>query len=870
MLWVLWSLRGVSLNLADSVNSFVCSGMSDLPFNVIREVLEGQRVPDPQHLQNSDSCHDRLLKSLQASSSALPADVAALLRHVLRQEEERQGSHQWLRVPKGASWPGPEEWRAHGIQYRDEESTYLIRAKRWTPEWLPYAEEHPPAREAFGRVKRRSFTPVPGDPFLTEAPFEGTSYRCEGQREAVRNALLAPPGATFVVTLPTGAGKSLVAHIHALLQRTGVTVVVVPTTALALDQERALRHKISHPLAYYGGSDEETRERNVRTRERIRNGTQRIIFTSPEGLLGSLVSAIYAAAREGHLHTLVVDEAHIVDQWGDSFRASFQDLAGLRMDLLREAKEEFRTLLLTATLNETTLRTLHDFFGRPGPFGVLSAVQLRPEPSYWFAKCSEAQQQERVLESIRHLPRPLILYTSRVQDAKDWYGKLCRVGYARISHMTGETSAAARDDILRQWRQREIDVMVATSAFGLGVDQSDVRAVVHACVPESIDRYYQEVGRGGRDGYASVSMVLYTEEDLAVDAKNLSRRVIIGNEKGIERWGRMHAGREPIDGDRWRVPIDVGRTLDQRGSDTNRAWNVRTLTLMHRAGLISLDGEPPPTLGDLPEDTEPEQLLTLLQDYSGHRVVRIREGGHLRRETWEKRVEPERRRIEEQTKWGLEAMKRLLRGEDCVAEYFRDTYSVQSGEDEGMPAVSINVATACGGCHACRREGHARDPVPPGRPRPVWETDDPPLHSSLKQLLREENKLTVFISPSDRERRWRRTLAKVIRWAIDRGVRAVVADPDTLEMLREQNIGVRPFAFFYHEYKPFFMPDVPHIIFDAKGDFVRDGVISYNGASPHILLAPSGLSDPRAPYRALDVSMPGLTMRWRTFMNYTT
>lgn len=842
--------------------------MSDLPFNVIREVLEGQRAPDPRDLQEGDSCHHRLLKSLQAPSTTQPADIAALVRHVLRQEEERQRSTQWLRVPTGASWPGPEEWRAHGVQYQDEGSTLFVRAERWTPEWFSHTKEYPPAREAFARVRKRSFTPVPGDPFLIKAPFEGTTYRCEGQREAVRNALLAPPGSTFAVTLPTGAGKSLVAHIHALLQRSGVTVVVVPTTALALDQERALQDVVSHPLAYYGGSDEETRERNEQVRARIRDGTQRIVFTSPEALLGSLVSAIYEAARGGHLHTLVLDEAHIVDQWGDAFRASFQDLAGLRMDLLRAAKEEFRTFLLTATLNETSLRTLHDFFSRPGPFGVLSAVQLRPEPSYWFAKCSEVQQQRRVLEAIQHLPRPLILYTSKVQDAKDWYDKLCREGYKRISHMTGETSAAARDDILRKWRQREIDVMVATSAFGLGVDQSDVRAVVHACLPESIDRYYQEVGRGGRDGCASVSMVLYTEEDVAKDAKNLSRRVIIGNEKGIQRWRRMHAGGKRIDGDRWRVPIDVGRTLDQSGSDTNRAWNVRTLTLMHRAGLISLDGEPPPTLEDLPEDADPERLLTLLEDYSAHRVVRIRDGGHLRPQVWEKRVKPERRRIEDQTERGLKSMKRLLRGEDCVADQFHDTYSVRMRGDKDMPPVSIHAATACGGCHACRREGHKRDTIPPGRSTPVWDLDDPMLHTSLKQVLHDKRTLTVFISPPDRDRRWRRTLAKAIKWAINRGIHAVVADPDTLDMLREQKIGIRPFAFFYHDYKPLFMPDIPHIIYDAKGDFVRDGAISHNGTSPRILLAPSGLSDPRAPYRTLDVSMPGLTMRWRTFMNY--
>ena len=242
------------------------------------------------------------------------------------------------------------------------------------------------------------------------------------------------------------------------------------------------------------------------------------------------------------LRYFVIDEAHMVEQWGDDFRPAFQELPGLRRDLLRQ--DPFTTLLLTATLTESCLDTLETLFGQPGPFQVLSSVQLRPEPSYWFAWCqSEEVRQQRLLEAVHHLPRPLIIYGTKVADVERWQRELARAGFKRCAIMTGKSSPEKRSQLIQNWREKKVDIVVATSAFGLGVDQADVRAVIHVCVPETIDRFYQEVGRGGRDGKAAVSLTLHTTEDLEI-AKSLNEKSTITIERGLERWQSMFNRKE--------------------------------------------------------------------------------------------------------------------------------------------------------------------------------------------------------------------------------------------------------------------------------------------------------------------------------------
>src|SRR5262249_19064985 len=238
------------------------------------------------------------------------------------------------------------------------------------------------------------------------------------------------------------------------------------------------------------------------------------------------------AASRGWIRALVVDEAHLIDTWGDAFRPEFQEIPGIRRQWLRDCPRDapaFATLLLSATLTPSCIHLLRQLFPAeaPGLFADVRDPEVRPEPSFWFARCASQEEREaRLVEALCHAPRPLLVYASLknprrpgeapVGTARDYWALLKQNGFRRVELFDGNTKLSDRDRIVKAWAEDELDVVVGTAAFGLGVDKDDVRAVVHCCVPESLDRFYQEVGRGGRDGKACASLLLHTEADLDV------------------------------------------------------------------------------------------------------------------------------------------------------------------------------------------------------------------------------------------------------------------------------------------------------------------------------------------------------------------
>jgi superfamily II DNA helicase RecQ len=415
-------------------------------------------------------------------------------------------------------------------------------------------------------------------------------FTSPGQREALRAAAFAPPGSTLLVALPTGSGKSLIGWGPALLGLPvrGVTLVVVPTVALGMDQERQVRFLLDAnrlgdppaPLAWHGDLPEDDRKA---VKQAIRDGRQVVVFASPEAATTALAPALFDAVRRGLLRGFVLDEAHTVAQWGNEFRPDFQAVAGLRREFRTVAPSSglFKTRLLSGTITQESFDTLDLLFG---PTLQLAAVHLRPEPSFWVAEAPDpAAQEQWVREAVRRLPRPLLLYVSRRQHAEDWAARLrqeeqiIRVGFV---HGGSED----REGVVERWRRNQLDIVVATSAFGLGMDKGDVRAVIHACVPETADRFYQEVGRGGRDGRASLSLAVYTEADLA-DATQLNRERIITAKRGLERWEAMFATAMDVPGRDGVYRVDLSARPSDVPSDgeANLAWNLRTLNLMARA-----------------------------------------------------------------------------------------------------------------------------------------------------------------------------------------------------------------------------------------------------------------------------------------------
>ena len=480
-------------------------------------------------------------------------DLAGLIRTVLMHEAARDGA-QYFVVPDGSPFPSLTEWTSFGVLVVGRDGNHLrVAANPWRPDWLELDGPSSVDERAYNPRDLRAPADIPVDPCLQNLVGDGfVSYRSPGQAMAVRSVFLADAGSTLLINLPTGQGKSLAFQGFARWsdKRGGLTILVVPTTALAKDHERRFHDNgwTSVPLAFHSGLPE--REKSD-LKKRIREGVQPVVISSPEALLGSLRRLLVERAKAGAVAQFVVDEAHMLQQWGVEFRPSYQFVPAFR-DLLVESSPEGtapKTLLLSATVTDAALSTLQSLFGS---VEQVSAVHLRPEPEFWVKRAGSKHEKGRLIEeAVRLLPRPFILYTSTRADAREFFGLVRGQGITRVRRVVGGTPL---ESILSDWQMRNVDIVVATSAFGLGVDNNEVRAVLHACVPETVDRFYQEVGRSGRDGRGAIALSIHTDCDWDT-ARTLSSTRVITPELGWTRWSHMWTHR--VSAGRRRYLVDL-------------------------------------------------------------------------------------------------------------------------------------------------------------------------------------------------------------------------------------------------------------------------------------------------------------------------
>jgi ATP-dependent DNA helicase RecQ len=641
----------------------------------------------PKNTLHADFACWRFLSAWTASGS-LNADHAVLLRQVVRWSPSRLHIARPPDFDKGLAG-GPDPFATAGLRV-----SHLgeLEAVPFAPEWL-FAEEHTaPAEIDRSPEQRRPDERIPGEPFLATRS-SNPSWYSQAQKEAAWAVLDAPSRSTTLVALPTGAGKSLCFQLLPMFG-SGLTVVVVPTVALAIDQAEAAQSVFAPAVlavirpSYYASDDEAER-----TLELVERGQTRLLFTSPEACVsGRLHHLLEEAAEGGTLENLVVDEAHLVATWGMHFRVEFQLLSMLRRRWLAAQTSRLRTFLFSATYSEQASDLLRNSFSGPGgAWRQVVSQRLRPEPTYYLRCFADEpagaelgdglpERDRRLLECIWRLPRPAILYATEVDEAKAYAMLLEAQGFKRIGCFHGETPGANRRELIRRWRGDEIDLMVATSAFGLGVDKQDVRAVVHACLPENIDRYYQEVGRGGRDGGSSVCVLLPTWHDFEV-ARTLGPK-LLRPDTVQRRWNALWSSPITVDADAHVYEVCVNARPDNllgaRTYSEHIRWNKRLLLQLQRAGALELRSmryERP--LGNETEGAEYVEVKLEFPPAAGDLAERVSTPRKLELEAMQD---------------GYQQMVRYTgRDAECIARTLATVYGRN---------ITKRV---CGGCPACRR-----------------------------------------------------------------------------------------------------------------------------------------------------------------------
>ncbi len=340
----------------------------------------------------------------------------------------------------------------------------------------------------------------------------------EFQKTAISNVIERD---NTLCIMPTGGGKSLIYWMSGILSG-GITIVISPLISLIDEQSEKIAEQGFEVLTIHGGMDS-AKQAKILTDFANKIINPKFIFVSPEKIATDGLFEYCIRERKNEITLLAIDEVHCVSQWGTSFRPFYKRIPVFLDCLYDDSEDKPKILALTATLNPKEVVDICIEFKIDKSNIIRDNLLMRSEISLKVLQFSNENEKEDKLWDIIniHKNEKILIYVYRIgseRGVEKLADKANEKGYKSVC-FHGEMTAKERKEIIDRYKNNEISVIFATNAFGMGIDIPDIRVVIHFMIPESVEQYYQEVGRAARDGNVANAYLLYTNKNIDVKRK---------------------------------------------------------------------------------------------------------------------------------------------------------------------------------------------------------------------------------------------------------------------------------------------------------------------------------------------------------------